>query len=148
MWMRSRRVVRASGCQCESRISPGSIPASSDTVESEGRQMKQCWITYIKEKTKSPFQKIVGSIINVNSYPFLLPPSLAPAVRYWAPWPPQFSLQVCRFTRSLPAHPIPLPCPLTNISSSPVITVNYASDIFNPFSPIILENLFYLSKAM
>ncbi len=22
----------------------GSIPASSDTVESEGRQMKQCWI--------------------------------------------------------------------------------------------------------
>ncbi len=30
----------------------GSIPASSDTVESEGRQMKQCWISYIKEKFK------------------------------------------------------------------------------------------------
>jgi hypothetical protein len=27
-----------------------SIPASSDTVEFEGRQMKQCWITYIKWK--------------------------------------------------------------------------------------------------
>jgi hypothetical protein len=27
----------------------GSIPASSDTVESEGRQMKQCWISYIKK---------------------------------------------------------------------------------------------------
>ncbi len=27
----------------------GSIPASSDTVESEGRQMKQCWIKYIKQ---------------------------------------------------------------------------------------------------
>ncbi len=28
----------------------GSIPASSDTVESEGRQMKQCWIQYIKNQ--------------------------------------------------------------------------------------------------
>ncbi len=28
----------------------GSIPASSDTVESEGRQMKQCWIKYRKNK--------------------------------------------------------------------------------------------------
>ncbi len=28
----------------------GSIPASSDTVESEGRQMKQYWIQYIEEK--------------------------------------------------------------------------------------------------
>ncbi len=26
----------------------GSIPASSDTVESERQQMKQCWIKYIK----------------------------------------------------------------------------------------------------
>ncbi len=25
----------------------GSIPAFSDTVESEGRQMKECWIMYI-----------------------------------------------------------------------------------------------------
>jgi hypothetical protein len=33
----------------------GSIPASSDTVESEGRQMKQCWIQYIEKKLeKSP----------------------------------------------------------------------------------------------
>ncbi len=31
-----------------------SIPASSDTVESEGRQMEQCWIQYIKnQKTSS-----------------------------------------------------------------------------------------------
>jgi hypothetical protein len=28
----------------------GSIPASSDPVESEGRLMKQCLITYIKNK--------------------------------------------------------------------------------------------------
>ncbi len=38
----------------------GSFPVSSDAVESEGRQMKQCWITYMKKwKTpnKSPFLK-------------------------------------------------------------------------------------------
>ncbi len=36
----------------------GSIPASSDTVESEGRQMKQCLITYVKWKSPqiSPFK--------------------------------------------------------------------------------------------
>ncbi len=28
----------------------GSITASSDTVESEGRQMKQCWISYRKKE--------------------------------------------------------------------------------------------------
>ncbi len=30
----------------------GSIPASSDTVESEGRQMKQCWRKYIQRKNQ------------------------------------------------------------------------------------------------
>ncbi len=33
-----------------------SIPASSDTMESEGRQMKQCWIKY-RKKNKNPPQK-------------------------------------------------------------------------------------------
>ncbi len=28
----------------------GSIPSSSDTVESKGRQTKQCWIQYIEKK--------------------------------------------------------------------------------------------------
>ncbi len=49
MWMRSS--------QCRIVATDlGSIPASSDTVESEGRQMKQCWISYIKRKItqKSP----------------------------------------------------------------------------------------------
>ncbi len=33
----------------------GSIPASSETVESEGRQMKQCWIIHRKKKNpKNP----------------------------------------------------------------------------------------------
>ncbi len=47
-WMRSSLVVSASDCQCRSRNSP----ASSDTVESEGRQMKQCWIQYIVKKSQ------------------------------------------------------------------------------------------------
>ncbi len=34
----------------------GSIPASSGTVESEGRQMKQCWIKYLKI-LKNPWKK-------------------------------------------------------------------------------------------
>jgi hypothetical protein len=38
----------------------GSIPASSDSVESEGRQMRQCWITYIK--IKNPKNKEAGDI--------------------------------------------------------------------------------------
>ncbi len=52
--MRSSRVVRVSGCQCHSRISPGFDPSilRADTVESEGRQMKLCWIMYIKNKIK------------------------------------------------------------------------------------------------
>jgi hypothetical protein len=32
----------------------GSILASSDTVESEGLQLKQCWIQYWKKATKNP----------------------------------------------------------------------------------------------
>ncbi len=39
----------------------GSIPASSDTGESEGRQMKQCWITYFnknKNPKKCPFLEV------------------------------------------------------------------------------------------
>ncbi len=32
----------------------GSITASSDTVESEGRQKNQCWISYIKKSKKFP----------------------------------------------------------------------------------------------
>ncbi len=31
-----------------------SFLASSDTVESEGRQMKQCWIQYIKNQKNPP----------------------------------------------------------------------------------------------
>jgi len=45
-------MVRTYDSQCRSRNCPGlgSIPASWITVESEGRQMKQCWISYIKIK--------------------------------------------------------------------------------------------------
>ena len=63
VWMRSSRVVRASDSQCRSRNSP----ASSNTVESERRQMKQCWISYIKKinPKKSPFN-LSGSVIQTT----------------------------------------------------------------------------------
>jgi hypothetical protein len=58
--MRSSRVGIASNSQCRCRNCPASwilIPASSDTVESEGRQMKQCWIKFWKNKIiKSSFE--------------------------------------------------------------------------------------------
>ncbi len=55
--MRSSLVVRASDCQCSVATFLGSIPASVGTVESEGRQMKQCWILY-EQKEKNHPQKI------------------------------------------------------------------------------------------
>jgi hypothetical protein len=45
----------------------GFIPASSDTVETEGRQMKQCWMVYIKKK-KSKILKILGPFQNGLSH--------------------------------------------------------------------------------
>jgi hypothetical protein len=62
--MRSRRVVDEIQTSCylleslannaEVATVLGSIPASSDTVESEGRKTKQCLITFIKKKKKYP----------------------------------------------------------------------------------------------
>ncbi len=44
-----------------------SISASTDTVESEGQQMKQCWITYIKKKKsiKSPIEFFLGILYSM-----------------------------------------------------------------------------------
>ncbi len=45
--LRPSQMVKASGCQCQSRSSPGfEHSILHDTEESEGRQMKQCWIKY------------------------------------------------------------------------------------------------------
>ncbi len=44
----------------------GSNPASSDTVESEGRQIKHCWISYIK-KIKSKNSPLKKTIITFRS---------------------------------------------------------------------------------
>ncbi len=58
----------------------GSIPASSDTVESEGRQMKQCWISYIKRKIQKnpPSNYLLISLIisSVSSCMMPAPKSL------------------------------------------------------------------------
>jgi hypothetical protein len=43
----------------------GSIPASSDTAESEGRQMKQCWISYIT-KSKNPSFRLQIWVYNIS----------------------------------------------------------------------------------
>ncbi len=54
--LRSSRVDRAFDCQCRSRNSPGFDPSIlRHRVESEGRQMKLCWIRYspyIEKKSK------------------------------------------------------------------------------------------------
>jgi len=50
MWMKSSWVVERLSANAVVATVLGSIPASSDTVESEGRKMKPCWISYIKEK--------------------------------------------------------------------------------------------------
>ncbi len=54
--MRSSRVVSASGCPCQNRNSPESdpfIPRHSGIWLYEWREMKQCWLSYIK-KEKNP----------------------------------------------------------------------------------------------
>ncbi len=53
MWMRSSRVWLE---RLAVNVVLGSIPASSETVESDGLQMKQCWITYKKIPQKSSFK--------------------------------------------------------------------------------------------
>jgi hypothetical protein len=53
-------------CQIHGRNSPGSIPASSDTVESEKRRMKQCEIKCLKIPKKSALKnKKVKKILGV-----------------------------------------------------------------------------------
>ncbi len=48
LWMRCCRVAKASDSLCRSCNCPGFNPSIlRHTVESEGRQMKQCWIKYI-----------------------------------------------------------------------------------------------------
>jgi len=46
----------------------GSIPASVGTVESEGRQMKQCWILYEQKKKKNSPKKYLKKKKSISSY--------------------------------------------------------------------------------
>jgi hypothetical protein len=65
--MRSSCVVRASANAVVATVL-GSIPAFSDTVESEGRQTKQCWISYIKRKKSNQIK--IRSKKRIYSFPF------------------------------------------------------------------------------
>ncbi len=75
-WMRSSLVIRASTANAEVATVLGSIRASSDTVKSEGRQMKQCWIQFIEKKNKkipllkNSYNYSCGLCENDESFPF------------------------------------------------------------------------------
>ncbi len=43
-----------------------SIPASSNTAESEGRQLKQCWIQYIEKQRNKKQQDLIMEILWVS----------------------------------------------------------------------------------
>jgi len=73
----------------------GSIPASSDTVESEGRQIKQCWIQYIKDK-KSPCKCFQTLIIMTSCFLHVYPALVALTV---------FLIPVCWWNRMIMRTP-------------------------------------------
>ncbi len=65
-WMRSSRVVNAKVATVL-----GSTPAFSDTVESEGRQMRQYWITKKKVKKSSVLQCWIFSFDKKSDFSIL-----------------------------------------------------------------------------
>ncbi len=93
LWMRSSRVVRASDSQCRSRNCPWFDPSILRHSESEGRQMKQCWISYVKRKntkrkipiqeTAPPFNQPAYNSVHAISLVFLLH-SLWEGPNWWA----------------------------------------------------------------
>ncbi len=79
VWMTSSLVIRASDYQCTSCTVLGSIPASVGTVESEGRQMKQCCIQYEKKTfAKAPLHSIITEQLSGSAEAGL---DLGPALR-------------------------------------------------------------------
>jgi hypothetical protein len=72
--MRSSRVLELLTAVAEVATFLGLIQASSDTVESEGRQMKQCLIQYIRKNPKNLPGKIstIGKKISSDLYVCLL----------------------------------------------------------------------------
>ncbi len=72
--MRSNRVVRPSDMMPANANAAkvlGSIPVgSSDTVEPEGRQMKQCLRKYFKRFQKCPSLKLFGGSGKLSFYIF------------------------------------------------------------------------------
>ncbi len=75
----------------------GSIPASSDKVESEG--MKQCWITYINTKIpiKSPFENTTSHKSFWFVYLQVDEGVRAPAVRLWLTYGQQQVIEMIPF---------------------------------------------------
>jgi hypothetical protein len=65
MWMRSSQVVRASGCQCQSRNSPGFIPSILRHSEIWGAADEAVLndVLYKKNPKNSPFKTKFGSTL-------------------------------------------------------------------------------------
>ncbi len=70
MWMRSNRVLDWLIANAEvTTVLLGSIPASSDTVESERQQLKQCWRKYWKNlKIKTFKRKILTTWLSTTFF--------------------------------------------------------------------------------
>ncbi len=63
-WMRCAEYLERLTASAEVETVLGSIPASSDTVESEGRQMKQVEeSTFIKKSEKPPCKELVSTTL-------------------------------------------------------------------------------------
>ncbi len=66
VWVRSSRLGKSVWLPIQTL---SSIPASFDTVESEGRQKTQCWIEYLKNQKVTPLQQNSIHIASLKTTP-------------------------------------------------------------------------------
>jgi hypothetical protein len=74
MWMRSDRLVRER-LTANAKVAAvlGSTPASSDTIESEGRHAKQCWKkVFLKHHIQSEYKiseiTILSPVLSIGDF--------------------------------------------------------------------------------
>jgi hypothetical protein len=64
LWIRFSRVIECLIANAKVAMVQSSIPASYNTEESEGRQIKQCLIKYIKNPKSPPVNLIFNLIVS------------------------------------------------------------------------------------
>ncbi len=79
----------------------GSFPASSDTYESERRQMKQCWIQYITVQKNIPVKMQIMLKCHISVLYFKTCPPLRPPPSAWSHYPKNIYVPV----RAPPPYP-------------------------------------------